>query len=69
MAGVEKEVFVGEGMNIGEVLSSEVSGIKGKVLVAISGPEGLADEVRVAVSALGKKRGVAVSLLEEASSW
>lgn len=69
LAGVEKEVFLVERMNVRSALEREVSITKGKVLVVVSGPEGLADEVRVVVSELGRRKGVSVSLVEEAFSW
>ncbi|KAL8659665.1 MAG: hypothetical protein Q9202_007018 [Teloschistes flavicans] len=70
LAGVEKEVFVGRRMNVTEVLQKELHGNGSSIAVLVSGPSGMADEVRCAVSEIGKRsKGVKVKLLEEAFSW
>jgi hypothetical protein len=67
LAGVDKEIFVGKRMDIVEVLKRELSPKEDSV-VLVSGPNGMADDARVAVSALGR-RGYRVRLVEEAFSW
>ncbi|KAL9589467.1 MAG: hypothetical protein Q9203_001731 [Teloschistes exilis] len=70
IAGVEKEVFVGKRMSVPEVLRKELHNNGNSIAVLVSGPSGMADEVRCAVSEIGKRiEGVKVKLLEEAFSW
>jgi hypothetical protein len=67
LAGVDKEVWVGKRMRVRSVLERELTKGESAVIVS-SGPHGMADEVRIAVSELGRK-GYAVRLVEEAFSW
>ncbi|KAK6382826.1 hypothetical protein LTS17_003495 [Exophiala oligosperma] len=74
LAGVEKEVFVGKRMNVCEELEREVDGANPRQqhpVVVVSGPDGLADDVRNAVCEIAKKRGrnISIKLVEESFSW
>ncbi|KAL8932296.1 MAG: hypothetical protein Q9216_006894 [Gyalolechia sp. 2 TL-2023] len=70
LTGVEKETFVGQRMNISEVLYRELSDAAVPAVVLVSGPSEMADEVRCVVSELGKGgKGLRVKLMEEAFSW
>ncbi|KAG7284023.1 hypothetical protein NEMBOFW57_010381 [Staphylotrichum longicolle] len=68
--GAEVRVSVGKRFNFPEVLEAElVSGeMAGGTTVLVCGPPGMADEVRLAVVALGR-RGAAVRLAEERFGW
>lgn len=67
LAQVDKQVFVGGRMDVASMLERELT--KGEDAVVLSsGPHGMADDVRFAVAALGRK-GYSVSLIEEAFSW
>lgn len=80
-AQIEREVFVGERMNVKNVLKAELGSLrdmyaekgKGKVVVFVCGPSGMADEARVAVSGFGrgqmKGRALQVEYVEEAYGW
>jgi len=65
LASVEKEVFIAECMSVETVLGREleVAGAKESVVVVVSGPPGMADDVRVAVTRLGRDRGVRLTLV------
>ena len=68
---VECEFFVGKRMDVGEVLRKELSGWgeNTTVVVLVSGPSGMADEVRCVVCEIGRReKGVKVRLVEEAFS-
>ena len=69
LAGVEMETFVGRRMSVVDVLRRELEGKEGSVVVLVSGPSEMADEVRGAVCEIGKRRKGEVKLLEEAFSW
>ncbi|KAL8708937.1 MAG: hypothetical protein Q9220_006269 [cf. Caloplaca sp. 1 TL-2023] len=70
LGGVEREVFVGRRMNIGAVLDKELTPENGSIVVLVSGPSEMADEVRCVVNRIGReRRGVKVKLVEEAFSW
>ncbi|KAF1977649.1 hypothetical protein BU23DRAFT_550921 [Bimuria novae-zelandiae CBS 107.79] len=70
LRNVDKEVFVGSRMNIREVLKDEVAYAgEGGITVLVSGPGGMADEARMAVSEIGRKGRVNVRLVDEAFSW
>ncbi|KAF2108034.1 ferric reductase like transmembrane component [Lophiotrema nucula] len=66
----DKEVFVGNRMNVREVLRDELAfaGAQG-VMVLVSGPGSMVDEARVAVSEIGRKGKVNVKLIDEGYSW
>ena len=59
--------FVGQRMSIPVLFERELRGETELVAVVVSWPHGMADEVRNAVSKLGKK--VPVKLTEESFSW
>jgi hypothetical protein len=66
--GTEVTVSVGKRFDIDALLTEELGGVVGGTTVAVCGPARMADEVRVAVTRLGK-RGVVVRLIEESFSW
>ncbi|KAF2473683.1 putative ferric-chelate reductase [Lindgomyces ingoldianus] len=70
LQGINKEVFIGHRMNIRKVLGDELgfAGASG-VVVIVSGPPSMADEVRAVVSEIGRKGAVNVRLIDEAFSW
>lgn len=67
MAGVEVSTVVGRRMDIKKVVEEEVSG-QGGLAVVVSGPPGMADEVRLAVAEVAA-RGCEVVFVEESYSW
>lgn len=69
LAGIDKEVFVGQRMNVLEALERECVE-KEKIVVVVSGPAAMADEVRMAVNTLARsKRNLSIHLVEESFSW
>ncbi|KAJ3524446.1 hypothetical protein NM208_g12058 [Fusarium decemcellulare] len=67
-------VTVGKRMDIGEILQSELTtsgGSKDPVGILVSGPPGMADDVRVAASNLGRSGGLrrGFVLIDEGFSW
>ena len=70
LVGVEQETYVGKRMSIPEVLHKELRDAAKTVVVLVSGPSDMADEVRCVMSKLGRQRkSVHVKLIEEAFSW
>ena len=72
LVSVEKEIFVGERMSVCEELDKELGSTKtgSNSVVVVSGPGGMADDVRNAVGGLSKrKNGISVRLVEESFSW
>lgn len=67
MAGVEVSTVVGRRMDIRKVVEEEVSGLGG-LAVVVSGPPGMADEVRLAVAEVARRR-CEVVFVEESYSW
>lgn len=67
LEAVEKEVFVGQRMDVRSILEQELSGNRAKgAVVVVSGPPALADDVRAVVSELGRKKGAwPVKLVDE----
>lgn len=67
---VDKEVFIGNRMNIRAVLQEEaLYAGEGGLTVLVSGPGGMADEARSAVSEIGRQGKVDIRLVDEAFSW
>ncbi|KIY01866.1 uncharacterized protein Z520_02004 [Fonsecaea multimorphosa CBS 102226] len=71
---VEKQLFVGERMDVRAELERElcspVVGNNCPVAVVVSGPAGMADDVRNAVCGIAKrKKDLKVKLIEESFSW
>ena len=65
----ERDVRIGNRLNVRELLADELESGWNKVGVVVSGPGGLCDDVRAAVAAAGRK-GKTVFVLEvEAYSW
>jgi predicted ferric reductase len=70
LRSVDKEIFISSRMNILEVVKDELSYAgHGGVTILVSGPAGMADEARMAVSAIARKMKVDVKLIDEAFSW
>ncbi|KAE9979703.1 hypothetical protein EG328_000753 [Venturia inaequalis] len=69
LADLDKEIFIGQRMDVLEALERECVE-KERIVVVVSGPPGLADEVRMAVNALARGRGkLSIHLVEESFSW
>lgn len=64
----EKEVRVSRRLDFGELLAEEMDAGWARVGVVVSGPGGLCDDVRAAVTAAGRKGGTVFELEEEAYS-
>ena len=67
MAGVEVLTRVGERFDLGGLVE-EASAVEGSLAVVVSGPPGMADEVRLAVTKVAG-RGREVVFVEESYSW
>ncbi|KAM6511370.1 hypothetical protein FALCPG4_016375 [Fusarium falciforme] len=61
-------ISVGKRFDLNAVLAEELGSVTGGTTVVVCGPSGMADEVRVAVTELGKK-GSVVRLIEESFAW
>lgn len=61
-------ISVGKRFNLDLVLKEELGNVTGGTTVVVCGPSGMADEVRVAVTELGKG-GCVVRLVEESFAW
>ncbi|KAM5352901.1 hypothetical protein ACJ41O_005623 [Fusarium nematophilum] len=71
-ASVDVIANVGERMDIAGILRSELTGSsKGPVGIIVSGPPGMADDVRVAAAEVGRSGGLrrAFVLVDEGFSW
>lgn len=67
---VDKEVFIGHRMATRDELRKELSTVGDNAVVMVSGPAGMADDVRNAVNEIAKSgKGVSVRLVEESFSW
>lgn len=66
---LDKEVVVGERLNIEALLRSEAQAGYGKVGVVVCGPEGMCDAVRSGVSGLGRGGKTVFELEVDAYSW
>lgn len=64
----EVSISIGKRFDIPNVLKGELDGAHGGTLVVVCGPPGLADDVRAAVTKLGRN-GAVVRLMEESFSW
>ena len=67
MAGVEVLTRVGERFDLGGLVE-EASAVEGSLAVVVSGPPGMADEVRLAVARVAK-RACEIDFIEESYSW
>jgi len=65
---IEVTLSVGKRFDLQALLEAELSNVQGGTTVVVCGPPGMADDARVAVTALGRK-GVVVRLTEESFSW
>ncbi|TID27931.1 hypothetical protein E2P81_ATG00687 [Venturia nashicola] len=69
LAGIDKEIFIGQRINILEALERECAE-KEKIIVVVSGPATMADEARMAVNTLVRSKGnLSIHLMEESFSW
>ncbi|KAF1828647.1 hypothetical protein BDW02DRAFT_603242 [Decorospora gaudefroyi] len=75
-SNVKVEILVGQRFNLDSIISQELidhdgTGSKGLLAIVVSGPPGLADDVRVKVTQLAKsgERTHAYVLIDEAFSW
>ncbi|KAL9594469.1 MAG: hypothetical protein Q9219_007018 [cf. Caloplaca sp. 3 TL-2023] len=70
LGGVERELYVGKRMDVAEVLEKELGDGSVSAAVLVSGPSGMADEVRCAFTRIVRKgKGGRLRLLEEAFGW
>ncbi|KAK0665958.1 putative ferric reductase transmembrane component [Cercophora samala] len=69
LSEVEKDVRVGNRLDVVHLLENEASVGYSKVGVVVSGPGGLCDDVRAAVVAVGKKGSTSFELDVDAYSW
>ncbi len=65
----DKEIVVGERLNIEALLRSEAQAGYGKVGVVVCGPEGMCDAVRAEVAGLGRGGKTVFELEIDAYSW
>lgn len=65
----EKDVSVGQRLDIGELLSQEVHSGWAKTGVVACGPGGLCDAIKAAVAAVGEKEKVSFELEVDEYSW
>lgn len=68
MAGVDVVMTVGQRMDIRSLIEAEAAHEGGSLAVVVSGPPGMADEARMAVTAVAT-RGVEITFVEESYSW
>lgn len=68
MAGVFVETAVGRRINVQALVEEEVARADGSLAVVVSGPAGMADEVRLAVARVAA-RGCEIEFVEESYSW
>lgn len=70
LQGIDKTVFEGNRMNVFDVIESELTHCYGKAAVVPSESASMADDARMAVCKVWKKKkGCTVKLVEEAFSW
>lgn len=65
----EKEIRIGDRLNVEEILRREADEGWGTVAVVVCGPGGMCDDVRAVVSKLGRERKTTFKLEVEAFSW
>ena len=65
----DKEIVVGERLNIETLLRSDAQAGYGKVGVVVCGPEGMCDAVRAGVLGLGRSGKTVFELEVDAYSW
>lgn len=68
MAGVAIETSVGQRLDVRALVGEEAACTHGSLAVVVSGPPGMADEVRMAVAAVAAK-GCEIEFVEESYSW
>ena len=66
---LDKEIVVGERLNIEALLRNEAQAGHGKVGVVVCGPEGMCDAVRAGVSGLGRGGKTVFELEVDSYSW
>jgi len=65
----DKEVLIGERLNIEALLRNEVDVGYKKVGVVVCGPAGMCDDVRAIVAGFGRSGKIVFELEVEAFSW
>ena len=68
LTGVAIETTVGRRMDVNALIEEEASRTDGSLAVVVSGPPGMADEVRLAVVRVAA-RGCKIEFVEESYSW
>ena len=68
MTGVIIETTVGRRMDVNALVEEEAARNDGSLAVVVSGPPGMADEVRLAVAKVAA-RGCEIEFVEESYSW
>jgi hypothetical protein len=67
---IETEVFVENKLNVTDILDRETQDTTQDIVIMVSGPARMTDEVRLVVSQIGRERkGVKLRLLEESFTW
>ncbi|KAF2674344.1 ferric reductase-like protein transmembrane component 4 [Microthyrium microscopicum] len=69
LEGIDKDIILGQRMDIALVLENELRDEKGEVCVVCSGPNSMTDEVRTVVTRLVWKKNLKIKLIVEAFSW
>lgn len=65
---IDVTVSIGERFNLRQLLETELAGVHGGTTVVVCGPPGMADDARIAVTALAR-HGAVVRFSEESFSW
>jgi hypothetical protein len=63
------EISVGRRLDLQAVLETEIDGLAKEPAVVVSGPAGMADDVRSLTAKIMRKTGVNVKLIDESFSW
>lgn len=73
LVGVQRHVSVGQRLDVRSILEREIGSAEAtgsKIAVVVSGPAGMADEVRTTVARLASRsKNAEVTLIEECYSW
>lgn len=68
MTGIAIETSVGRRIDVNALIEEEAARNDGSLAVVVSGPPGMADEVRLAVARVAA-RGCEIEFIEESYSW
>lgn len=69
LSAVDKEISVEKRLNITDILNNELRGETSHTVVVVSGPAGMADDVRENVNRLIRENKISVKLIEESFTW